>query len=190
MATFPALYVNFKWNMPPRVVASQAEADALDPREWRSMPPPAAPKTPEDQQYPKLFFNVNSPPLVIISPEQESTLTEDWRDFTLAASKVIDTRTLMNPPDVPPVMLSPQGATVPAAGGTGNFTVTITGTGVSNTWTATKDSTATWLTFIPVTPQSASGTVNYTVDPNAGAARTANIYVNGKVFQVNQDAGA
>jgi Putative binding domain, N-terminal len=190
MATFPAVYINTRWTVPPKIVNTQAEADALDPSEWSVSPKPPATRTPAAEQYPKLFYNVNNPPKVIVSPEQESTLSEDWRDFTVQAEQVIDTRNTMNPPDVPPVILTPQGATVAAAGGTGSFTVTITGPGASGTWTATKDSTADWLTFTPLTPQSASGNVDYTADANIGPARSANIYVNGKVFQVSQDAGA
>jgi hypothetical protein len=92
-------------------------------------------------------------------------------------------------PDVPPVTLSPTSASVPAAGGSGSLTVTITGPGTSGTWIATKDSTATWLTFTPTAPQSASGTANYTATANTGAARSANLYINGKTFAINQAAG-
>jgi hypothetical protein len=92
-------------------------------------------------------------------------------------------------PQVPPVTLSPTSDTV-AMGGTsaGTFDVTITGPGQSRTWIVTKDASATWLTIVsPTTPQSVDGPVNYTVAPNAGGARSANMYVNGKTFTVNQD---
>lgn len=101
-----------------------------------------------------------------------------------------DTATLEAPPeelpDVPPVTIDPTGNTLPAAGGTGTITVTVTGEGVSGTWTVDKDSTADWLTYAPTEPQTASGGVVYTAAPNSGAARTAHFYINGKTFTVDQ----
>jgi hypothetical protein len=91
-------------------------------------------------------------------------------------------------PDVPPVTLSPTSGSAPAAGGSGSFAVTITGPGISGTWTCTKDATASWLGFSPTAPQSADGTVNWTAGLNTGATRTANFYVNGKTFTVTQSA--
>jgi hypothetical protein len=92
-------------------------------------------------------------------------------------------------PDVPPVTISPTSATAAASGGTGSVAVTITGPGASGTWIATKDSTATWLTFSPSTPQSASGTVTWTAAANTGGSRSANLYINGKTFALTQSAG-
>jgi hypothetical protein len=92
-------------------------------------------------------------------------------------------------PDVPPVTINPTSATVLAAGGTGSITVTVTGPGTSGTWTVDKDSTATWLTYTPTTPQSASGSLNWTAAANTGAARSAHFYINGKTFTLNQGAG-
>ncbi len=93
-------------------------------------------------------------------------------------------------PTDPPVMISPAAATVAAAGGTGNFDVTMTGPGASGTWTVSKDDAA-WLTISsPTAPQATDGQVNYNVAANVGDARTANIYVNDGTFTVNQDAGA
>jgi len=92
-------------------------------------------------------------------------------------------------PDVPPVTISPASGTVPASGGTGTIAVTVTGEGTSGTWTVDKDASATWLTFTPTTPQTASGTVNYTAAANTDAARTAHFYINGKTFTLEQ-AGA
>lgn len=93
-------------------------------------------------------------------------------------------------PDVPPVTITPTSDSLPAFGGSGSIDVTMTGQGTSGTWTVDKDSTATWLTYSPTTPQSADGTVNYTAAANAGGARTANMYINGKTFTVNQSAAS
>jgi len=88
---------------------------------------------------------------------------------------------------VPPVTLSPTSASPAIGGGAGSFTVTVTGYGVSGTWFWDKDASAAWLTVTsPLTPQTASGTLNYNVAANGGVARSANIYVNGKTFTVNQ----
>jgi hypothetical protein len=92
-------------------------------------------------------------------------------------------------PDVPPVTINPTSANVATTGSTGNFSVTITGYGTSRNWMPTKDATADWITInSPTTPQYADGDVDYTVAPNAGAQRAANIYVNGKTFAITQDA--
>ena len=92
-------------------------------------------------------------------------------------------------PDVPPVTISPTSDTAAAAGGTGSITVTVTGPGTSGTWTVDRDSTATWLGYTPLTPQTVSGTVNWTAAPNVGEERAANFYINGKTFTVTQAAG-
>jgi hypothetical protein len=177
--TFPVVYFSIKWALPPVVVRSQQEADQLEPTEWAAL---AAPKE-SAAPYPKLFLNVNVPPKIIVSADQEADLSAEWRDFTAIAVAVAEAR----PPDVPSVTLSPESGAFTSAGGTDQFTVTITGEGISGTWIATKDAAADWLTFSPDTPQSASGNVTYTAAVNTGAGRMANIYVNGKTFTVNQD---
>jgi len=93
-------------------------------------------------------------------------------------------------PDVPPVTISPTSGSVPAEGGSGSIAVTIDGPGQSGTFTVDKDADATWLTHTPTTPQSASGSVNYTAAANTGAARTAHFYINGKTFTLDQGAAA
>ena len=91
-------------------------------------------------------------------------------------------------PEVPTVALNPTSDSVAATPETAKFAVTITGPGVSGTWTAAK--TAAWLTIVaPTTPQSVDGDVTYAVAANIGTARTADITVNGKVFTVTQSAG-
>jgi hypothetical protein len=90
-------------------------------------------------------------------------------------------------PDVPPVTLSPTSATSPGVGGASSFTVTMTGPGLSGTWTVDKD--VAWITIVsPTTPQSVSGPVNYSVDALTPppASRVGRIYVNGKTFTVTQ----
>jgi hypothetical protein len=155
----------------PLVTFTQEERDI---RAWLSTNPTEA----EPDAYPKLMYNVNLPPVVVRDAAAEDSMGEAWR--VLNVSLV---------PEVPPVTINPTSASMEATAGSGSFTVTITGPGVSGTWTATKDSTATWLTFSPDTPQSVDGDVTYSVTANIGAERSANIYVNGKTFSVTQAAG-
>lgn len=95
-------------------------------------------------------------------------------------------------PDVPPVTLYPIEHNPPASGGSGSFSVTVTGPGASGTWIVDPEAEATWLHISSPPahePQAtAGGSVVYSVDPNTGAARVAHIYVNGKTFTVNQAA--
>ena len=146
-----------------------------DVKEWLT----ASPTEAETGSYPKLFYNVNLPPTLVRDAARETELGEAWRPLNVGAPL----------PDVPPVTIDPTSAPMAATAGTGMFHVTITGPGVSNTWTATKDGTATWLTFSPTTPQPADGDVSYSVTANTGALRTGNIYVNGKTFAITQSAG-
>ena len=93
-------------------------------------------------------------------------------------------------PDVPPVTIEPTEASVGAGGTSGNtVAVTITGEGVSGTWTVDKQSEATWLQVLsPQAPMAADGVVIYNVASNqTGAPRSGQMYINGKTFTVNQD---
>jgi hypothetical protein len=131
----------------------------------------------EPGTYPKLFYNVNLPPVVVRDVDAEDRLGDAWRALNVVPL-----------PDVPTVALNPTGDSVAATPETANFHVTITGPGISGTWTATK--TAAWITIVaPTTPQSVDGDVTYAVAANVGAMRTADITVNGKIFTVTQSAG-
>lgn len=124
---------------------------------------------------------------LINSDRAERFLLEDPSQRTLA--EALD-NLLPDLPAVPPVTITPASDEIPAAGGSGRFDVEVTGPGVSRTWTAEKDPGTDWLTIdAPTTPQTASGTVDYTVAANTDAERTANIHVNGSTFVVTQLAG-
>ena len=143
-----------------------------DVKEWLAANPTEA----SPDAYPKLMYNVNLPPLIVRDADNENALGEAWRQLNVGVI-----------PEVAPVTIDPETADVAAAGGSGTFHVTITGIGLENTWTATKDSSADWRTFTPDTPQPADGDVTYTAAANLDVARTANIYVNGKTFVINQE---
>src|SRR4030095_5237850 len=136
--------------------------------------------SPSRPPYPKIFYDVNSPPRLITNYAQIAQLGSAWRE--------LDVTFLL--PDAPRVALEPQSAKFTEATGVGSFAVIITGAGNSGNWTVTKDAVAEWLTIVsPTAPQTVDGPVNYTVSKNTGAARMAAMYVNGKTFTVAQ-AGA
>ncbi len=79
--------------------------------------------------------------------------------------------------------LIPTIANVSGGGGAGSFDVNASGP--CGTWMAT--SNANWITINTV-GGNGSGTINYTVAPNTGAARTGTITAAGLTFRVNQAA--
>lgn len=83
----PEVFYNKKWRVPPLVVHTQEEADALDPTEWTQNPPPAGAKA-ADPEYPKLFVNVNVAPKVVGDADEEKALSGDWREFNLSEGLV------------------------------------------------------------------------------------------------------
>jgi hypothetical protein len=154
----------------PLIIISQAEQDVKD---WLATNPTEA----EPGSYPRLMYNINLPPQLVRDAEQQSEMGDAWRALNVAPL-----------PDVPTVALNPTSDTVAATAETASFHVTITGPGISGTWTA--EETSPWLTIVsPTTPQSVDGDVTYAASANAGAVRTADITVNGKVFTVTQSAG-
>jgi len=82
------------------------------------------------------------------------------------------------------VSLSPTGQNVPAGGAPGSFTVN---TGAGCAWTAT--SNVPWISVTSGGSGTGTGSVQFTVAANGGAARTGTITVSGQTFTVNQDAG-
>lgn len=81
---FPTIVYNLKWHLPPRVIATQEEFDALDPLEWTTIPPQATPKGPADQKWPQIYYDVNVPPIVVQSADELKTLdTGRYRPFPM-----------------------------------------------------------------------------------------------------------
>ena len=83
-------------------------------------------------------------------------------------------------------VISPENATYPASGGSGQIDVTVT-TGTSCPWTAVDN--ATWITITSGASGSGNGTVSYTVAANPGLARNGRITIADKTFRVNQNTG-
>ncbi len=78
--------------------------------------------------------------------------------------------------------LSPDGATFPAAGGSGTVTVTA---GAGCVWTTV--GTRAWVTLTSPATGSGSGTLGFTLDPNSGSPRAATLSIAGLPFTVQQD---
>ena len=158
---------------PVFLVSPKISQTELDIQGWLATNPTAA----EPGTYPKLLYNVNLPPQIVRDAQEEGEMGDAWRALNVQPL-----------PDVPTVALDPTSDSVGATPETTRFHVTITGPGVSGTWTA--ETAAAWITIVaPTTPQSVDGDVTYAVAANVGAMRTADIDVNGKVFTVTQSAG-
>ena len=80
--------------------------------------------------------------------------------------------------------LSPDGATFPAAGGSGTVTITAA---AGCAWTTS--GTPGWMTLTSPASGSGSGTLSFTVGPNTGSPRAATLTIAGLPFTVQQ-AGA
>lgn len=174
MAAYPKVFIHRTSRFPPLVVRNAQEEAALDTAEWM---PVSQPRVPDDGTYPKLMYNVNSPPIIVFDRRQEDALGGSWRPSPVVV------------PSDPAVSLDPASASIGISGGSGSFNVTITGYGKSHVWTATKDDFADWLSFTPTGAQNTDGTVNYTCASNTGIGhqqRDAHIYVNGETFTISQ----
>ena len=80
--TYPVIYYNKKWEVAPKIVNSDAEAAALDPSEWTTIPPPATPPPPE---FPLIYFDVNVPPIVVESADDLAKLdTSRYKRFQVS----------------------------------------------------------------------------------------------------------
>lgn len=176
-SAYPKVFFDRQSRLIPKIVYTQDEERALGPDRWTMIP--AQPRTGGEPEYPKIMANVNLLPVIVNGPEDEAALGDSWIEYIPPE---------LNPiPDVPPVTLDPTSASPTAFGGNGSFTVTMTGAGESASWTAEKDASADWLTInSPTGPQTADGTVYYSVAMNTGPARSAAIYVNGKTFTIAQ----
>ncbi len=177
-------------------------------RIWISSPYPM------ESPWPKWMYHATEDAKLVNNEQEQAALGPEWsdkyvtRDYPKCMYKDGGATTAADPaaeaalvadgwstsppviPDVPPVDLEPASATCPVDGGTGTFTVTVTGPGQSGTWTADKQSSATWLTVSPTTPQPASGTVTWTAATNDAMARSGEVYVNGKTFTLDQEGVA
>ena len=80
--------------------------------------------------------------------------------------------------------IDPASATMPAAAGTGSFTVKA---GMGCAWTAAVSQTSPWIAITSGASGSGEGTVQFSVEANAtGAPRSGTIAVAGATFTVNQ----
>jgi hypothetical protein len=118
-----------------------------------------------------------------------NALTDQLRDWGILIESVI-TPGGYSTQAIAAVTLTPASRNHSNALGGASIAVNQTGPGA---WFYTKDASSTWITVnTPDTPQTASGSVTYTVAAQVAAApqRTGHIYVNGQTYTITQDAGA
>jgi hypothetical protein len=107
-------------------------------------------------------------------PARNGTMTVAGRTFTLNQAAGCS------------FALSASSANIPPAGGSGAVDVTAaSGCG----WTATADPAASWVRITAGSSGSGNGRVEFTAEPNAGAARSATLTIAGQTFRVNQGVG-
>jgi len=83
----PEVYYNLLWRVPPLIVTTQEQKDGLDPAEWTLDPANAtAPRT--EAHYPKLFFNINVPPVVVGTAEYAASLGSAYQEFAIPPALV------------------------------------------------------------------------------------------------------
>jgi hypothetical protein len=129
----------------------------------------------EPGAYPKLLYNINLPPVLVHTAEQEKNMGANWRPVIFPGSGEM-------------VTLTPPSDTIAATQETATFHVALTPPGTE--WTAVSDPAAPWLTVVsPTTPQTADGDVTYAVEANTGPERMGGITVAGTMFTVTQAAG-
>jgi len=135
---------------------------------WVATNPMEAPP----DSYPRLLYNINLPPVLVHTAEEEKNMGANWRPVIFPGAGEV-------------ITLTPASDSLAAAGETANFHVA-----TAETWTAVSDPAAPWLTVIsPTSPQTGDGDVTYAVEANVGPERVGGITVNDQMFTVTQAAG-
>ena len=106
-----------------------------------------------------------------VASPRTGTLTVAGQTFTVTEDAAACSYSIM-----------PTSQNVVAAGGSGSTTVTA---GAGCAWTAVANDS--WITVTSGASGTGGGSVNFSVDPNAGAARTGTLTIAGETFTVNQD---
>jgi hypothetical protein len=84
----PEIYYNLTWRVPPLVVHTQEQKDALDPNEW-TLDPSIGPKSQKAAaHYPKLYYNINVPPVVVGSAEDVKLLGGAYTELAISQELV------------------------------------------------------------------------------------------------------
>jgi hypothetical protein len=87
---YPKVYFSLINRVAPLIIHNAEQEAGLNPKEWTTIPP-TWPKADELPVYPKIFYNVNVPPVTVRSAEEEAALGPDWREL-----KTVDTTTSLN----------------------------------------------------------------------------------------------
>jgi len=82
----PVVRYNKIWRVPALVVETQEELDALDPNEWIADPASggATKEKPPEPHWPKLYANINVPPVVVGSAAEAAALGSAYREFAIS----------------------------------------------------------------------------------------------------------
>ena len=78
----PRVYFSITYRVPPVVVYTQEEADALDPKQWTTIPPQPPKSGEKPPAWPQLWYNINVPQQVV-SEADSKLLGPDWQEFPL-----------------------------------------------------------------------------------------------------------
>ena len=85
----PVVYYNKVWRTPPLVMDFKEDADALDTNEWMTNPPADAGGASKEDQYPKLYYDVNVPPVLAGSADDEKKLDKSrYREYPISESLI------------------------------------------------------------------------------------------------------
>jgi hypothetical protein len=126
----------------------------------------------EPGSYPRLLYNINLPPVLVHTAEEEKNMGANWRPVIFPGQSEL-------------VTLEPASDSLAATAETANFHVA-----TAETWTAVSDPAAPWLSVVsPTSPQTGDGDVTYAVEANTGPERMGGITVNDQMFTVTQAAG-
>jgi len=135
---------------------------------WLATNPTEAPA----DSYPKLLYNINLPPVLVSTAQQEKDMGANWRPVIFPGAGEV-------------ITLTPASDSLAATTETSSFSVA-----TAETWTAVSDPAAPWLTVVsPTGPTTGDGTVTYAVEANVGPERMGGITVNDQMFTVTQAAG-
>jgi len=132
-------------------------------------------------------FNVSIIPTHVFAPDKTVNLTlSNATGAALAApsTAVLTIRNTTPPPPPCTFAINSPGINVGAGGGPGSVSVT---SGAGCNWTAV--SNVSWITITAGASGAGNGTVNFSVAPNSGPARSGTLTVAGQTFTVTQDVG-
>jgi|SRR5215831_1045466 len=80
----PVIMYNKTWRVPALVVETQEELDGLDPNEWMPDPLAGGAKEKPPEHWPKLYVNINTPPVVVGNAADAAALGSAYHEFAIS----------------------------------------------------------------------------------------------------------